>query len=690
MSQEQNQTQKNQEQDVNQLLKVRREKLAALQAAGKDPFQITKYDQTHHTSDAKELYTAHEAELLAGRKAPSVEGLDEQQAKEVLNEDYNERRAIMDASPINVSIAGRMMFKRVMGKASFCNIKDLKGTIQVYVAKDAIGEEVYADFKKSDIGDIFGVKGYVFRTKTGEISIHAVEMTLLSKSLQILPEKFHGLTDTDTRYRQRYVDLIMNDESKEVFIKRSKILKEIRNFLAGRDFMEVETPTLVSNAGGAAARPFETHYNALNEDVKLRISLELYLKRLIVGGLERVYEIGRVYRNEGVDTRHNPEFTLMELYQAYTDYEGMMELTESMFRYLAETVCGSTKISYNGVEIDLGKPFERLTMIDAIKKYAGVDFDAVATDEEAKAIAKEHHVEYEERHTKGDIVNLFFEEFCEENLVQPTFIMDHPLAISPLTKKKPSDPSKVERFELFINTWEMCNAYSELNDPIDQRERFAQQDANAAAGDDEAEHTDEDFLNALEIGMPPTGGIGYGIDRLVMLLTDSQAIRDVLLFPTMKSLGSDKQENKASKSITTENCDQIATVEEKIDFSNVEIEPLFEETVDFDTFSKSDFRAVKVKECVAVPKSKKLLQFTLDDGTGVDRTILSGIHSYYEPEELVGKTLIAITNLPPRAMMGIESCGMLLSAVNNLKDSEDEELHLIMVDNHIPAGAKLY
>ncbi|MFQ7490148.1 MAG: lysine--tRNA ligase, partial [Lachnospiraceae bacterium] len=554
MSQEQNQTQKNQEQDVNQLLKVRREKLAALQAAGKDPFQITKYDQTHHTSDAKELYTAHETELLAGRKQPSVEGLDEQQAKEVLNEDYNERRTIMDASPINVSIAGRMMFKRVMGKASFCNIKDLKGTIQVYVAKDAIGEEAYADFKKSDIGDIFGVKGYVFRTKTGEISIHAVEMTLLSKSLQILPEKFHGLTDTDTRYRQRYVDLIMNDESKEVFIKRSKILKEIRNFLAGRDFMEVETPTLVSNAGGAAARPFETHYNALNEDVKLRISLELYLKRLIVGGLERVYEIGRVYRNEGVDTRHNPEFTLMELYQAYTDYEGMMELTESMFRYLAETVCGSTKISYNGVEIDLGKPFERLTMIDAIKKYAGVDFDAVATDEEAKAIAKEHHVEYEERHTKGDIVNLFFEEFCEENLVQPTFIMDHPLAISPLTKKKPSDPSKVERFELFINTWEMCNAYSELNDPIDQRERFAQQDANAAAGDDEAEHTDEDFLNALEIGMPPTGGIGYGIDRLVMLLTDSQAIRDVLLFPTMKTLGGIKSENGvSSKEVSTPN-----------------------------------------------------------------------------------------------------------------------------------------
>ena len=692
MSQEQNQTQKNQEQDVNQLLKVRREKLAALQAAGKDPFQITKYDQTHHTSDAKELYTAHETELLAGRKEPSVEGLDEQQAKEVLNEDYNERRAIMDASPINVSIAGRMMFKRVMGKASFCNIKDLKGTIQVYVAKDAIGEEAYADFKKSDIGDIFGVKGYVFRTKTGEISIHAVEMTLLSKSLQILPEKFHGLTDTDTRYRQRYVDLIMNDESKEVFIKRSRILKEIRNFLAGRDFMEVETPTLVSNAGGAAARPFETHYNALNEDVKLRISLELYLKRLIVGGLERVYEIGRVYRNEGVDTRHNPEFTLMELYQAYTDYEGMMELTESMFRYLAETVCGSTKISYNGVEIDLGKPFERLTMIDAIKKYAGVDFDAVATDEEAKAIAKEHNVEYEERHTKGDIVNLFFEEFCEENLVQPTFIMDHPLAISPLTKKKPSDPSKVERFELFINTWEMCNAYSELNDPIDQRERFAQQDANAAAGDDEAEHTDEDFLNALEIGMPPTGGIGYGIDRLVMLLTDSQAIRDVLLFPTMKTLGgSDSKKDSASKSETSETASDnngFFTANDKIDFSNVKIEPLFEEQVDFETFSKSDFRAVKVKACQAVPKSKKLLQFTLDDGTGTDRTILSGIHAFYEPEELVGKTLIAITNLPPRAMMGIDSCGMLLSAIH--EEEGEEKLHLLMVDDHIPAGAKLY
>ena len=690
MSQEQNQTQKNQEQDVNQLLKVRREKLAALQAAGKDPFQITKYDQTHHTSDAKELYTAHETELLAGRKQPSVEGLDEQQAKEVLNEDYNERRTIMDASPINVSIAGRMMFKRVMGKASFCNIKDLKGTIQVYVAKDAIGEEAYADFKKSDIGDIFGVKGYVFRTKTGEISIHAVEMTLLSKSLQILPEKFHGLTDTDTRYRQRYVDLIMNDESKEVFIKRSKILKEIRNFLAGRDFMEVETPTLVSNAGGAAARPFETHYNALNEDVKLRISLELYLKRLIVGGLERVYEIGRVYRNEGVDTRHNPEFTLMELYQAYTDYEGMMELTESMFRYLAETVCGSTKISYNGVEIDLGKPFERLTMIDAIKKYAGVDFDAVATDEEAKAIAKEHHVEYEERHTKGDIVNLFFEEFCEENLVQPTFIMDHPLAISPLTKKKPSDPSKVERFELFINTWEMCNAYSELNDPIDQRERFAQQDANAAAGDDEAEHTDEDFLNALEIGMPPTGGIGYGIDRLVMLLTDSQAIRDVLLFPTMKTLDPKKAENKAEKAAVNGSAEDatVSAPSVQIDLSKVKIEPLFADDVDFETFSKSDFRVVKIEACEAVPKSKKLLKFTLNDGTDRKRTILSGIHEYYEPEELVGKTCVAITNLPPRKMMGIDSEGMLISAVYEYDGREG--LNLLMLDDSIPAGAKLY
>ena len=536
MSQEQNNNQKNQEQDLNQLLKVRREKLVALQEAGKDPFQITKYNQTHHTVDAKELYEAHEAKLLAGRTEPSVEGLDEQQTREVLNADYNERRAIMDASPIEVSIAGRMMFKRVMGKASFCNIQDLKGKIQVYVARDAIGEEAYADFKKSDIGDIYGIKGYVFRTKTGEISIHAVEMTMLTKSLQILPEKFHGLTDTDTRYRQRYVDLIMNEESKNVFIKRSQIIKEIRNFLAERDFIEVETPMLVSNAGGAAARPFDTHYNALDEDVKLRISLELYLKRLIVGGMERVYEIGRVFRNEGVDTRHNPEFTLMELYQAYTDYEGMMELTESMFKYLAEKVCGTSKIVYNGMEIDFGKPFERITMIDCIKKYAGIDFDTVATDEEAKALAKQHHVEFEERHTKGDIVNLFFEEFCEKNLIQPTFVMDHPLAISPLTKKKPSDPNKVERFELFINTWEMCNAYSELNDPIDQRERFAAQDAAFAAGDEEANHTDEDFLNALSVGMPPTGGIGYGIDRLVMLLTDSQAIRDVLLFPTMKSL----------------------------------------------------------------------------------------------------------------------------------------------------------
>ena len=689
--------QQKQEQDLNQLLKVRRDKLADLQANGKDPFQITKFNQTHHSMEVKDLYEAHEAELLKDRAEVDVTGLDEEQAKEAVKKDYEERRAIMDASPIHVSIAGRMMFKRVMGKASFCNIQDLQGNIQVYVARDAIGADSYADFKKSDIGDIFGLEGFAFRTRTGEISIHAESMTLLSKSLQILPEKFHGLTDTDMRYRQRYVDLIMNQDSKNVFIKRSKILKEIRNFLAGRDFMEVETPMLVANAGGAAARPFETHYNALNEDVKLRISLELYLKRLIVGGLERVYEIGRVFRNEGVDTRHNPEFTLMELYQAYTDYEGMMELTESMFRYLAETVCGSTKISYKGIEIDLGKPFARMTMNDAIKKYTGIDFDEVADDEAAKKLADEHHIEYEERHKKGDIINLFFEEFCEKELIQPTFIMDHPIEISPLTKKKPSDPTKVERFELFINTWEMCNAYSELNDPIDQRERFAAQDANAAAGDDEAEHTDEDFLNALEIGMPPTGGIGYGIDRLVMLLTDSAAIRDVLLFPTMKSQGAAKNEaNNAAQAGAAETAapagdnNGFFTDNAKIDFSNVKVEPLFEEAVDFDTFSKSDFRAVKVKECVAVPKSKKLLQFTLDDGTGTDRTILSGIHAYYEPEELVGKTLIAITNLPPRKMMGIESCGMLLSAVNNLKDSEDEELHLIMVDNHIPAGAKLY
>ena len=642
--------QNNNQQDLNQLLQVRYDKLHELQENGKDPFVITKYDVTSHSTDIIDNF-----ETMEGKQ---------------------------------VSIAGRMMFKRVMGKASFCNIQDLKGRIQVYVARDNIGEEIYKDFKKSDIGDIWGVKGYAFRTKTGEISIHAEEMTLLSKSLQILPEKFHGLTDTDMRYRQRYIDLIMNQESKEVFIKRSKILKEIRNFLADRDFMEVETPMLVSNAGGAAARPFETHYNALNEDVKLRISLELYLKRLIVGGLERVYEIGRVFRNEGVDTRHNPEFTLMELYQAYTDYEGMMELTESMFRYLAEKVCGSTKISYNGIEIDLGKPFTRMTMNDAIKKYTGIDFDTVADDAAAKKLAEEHHIAYEERHKKGDIINLFFEEFCEKELIQPTFIMDHPIEISPLTKKKPSDPTKVERFELFINTWEMCNAYSELNDPIDQRERFAAQDANAAAGDDEAEHTDEDFLNALEIGMPPTGGIGYGIDRLVMLLTDSAAIRDVLLFPTMKSLDGVNKKNDVNNTASEAPEKNVKTESEKIDFSKVKVEPLFEEFVDFDTFSKSDFRAVKVKECVAVPKSKKLLQFTLDDGTGTDRTILSGIHSFYEPEELVGKTLIAITNLPPRAMMGIDSCGMLLSAIH--EEEGEEKLHLLMVDNHIPAGAKLY
>ena len=635
-----------QEQDINQLIKVRRDKLKELQENGKDPFQITKYDVTNHSTDIKDDFDAFEGK--------------------------------------EVSIAGRMMFKRVMGKASFCNVQDLKGSIQAYVARDEIGEDSYKDFKKYDIGDILGIKGKVFKTKTGEISIHASEVTLLSKSLQILPEKFHGLTDTDTRYRQRYVDLIMNQESKQTFIKRSQIIKEIRNFLAGRDFMEVETPMLVSNAGGAAARPFETHYNALNEDVKLRISLELYLKRLIVGGLERVYEIGRVFRNEGVDTRHNPEFTLMELYQAYTDYEGMMELTESMFRYLAEKVCGTTKITYNGIEIDLGKPFERLTMNDAIKKYAGIDFDTVADDEAAKALAREHHIEFEERHTKGDIINLFFEEFCEKELIQPTFIMDHPVAISPLTKKKPSDPTKVERFELFINTWEMCNAYSELNDPIDQRERFAAQDAAFEAGDEEANHTDEDFLNALEIGMPPTGGIGYGIDRLVMLLTDSPAIRDVLLFPTMKSQGSAK--NEANNVAQTAAAAPAETA--KVDFSNVKIEPIFEEMVDFDTFSKSDFRAVKVKACEAVKKSKKLLQFTLDDGTGVDRTILSGIHTYYEPEELVGKTLIAIVNLPPRAMMGIDSCGMLLSAIH--EEEGEEKLHLLMVDDHIPAGAKLY
>ena len=674
-------------QDLNQLLKIRRDKLAELQANGKDPFQITKFNQTHHSLEVKNLYEAHEAELLKDRTEPDVTGLDEEQAKEVQKNDYEERRSIMDASPLHVAIAGRMMFKRVMGKASFCNIQDLQGNIQVYVARDAIGADSYADFKKSDIGDIFGLEGFAFRTRTGEISIHAEKMTLLSKSLQILPEKFHGLTDTDMRYRQRYVDLIMNQESKNVFNKRSQVIKEIRNFLAGRDFMEVETPMLVSNAGGAAARPFETHYNALNEDVKLRISLELYLKRLIVGGLERVYEIGRVFRNEGVDTRHNPEFTLMELYQAYTDYEGMMELTESMFRYLAEKVCGSAKISYNGIEIDLSKPFERLTMNDAIKKYAGIDFDQVPDDEAAKKLAAEHHIEYEERHKKGDIINLFFEEYCEKELIQPTFIMDHPIEISPLTKKKPTDPSKVERFELFINTWEMCNAYSELNDPIDQRERFKAQDALADAGDEEANHTDEDFLNALEIGMPPTGGIGYGIDRLVMLLTDSQAIRDVLLFPTMKSQGASKNEaNNAAQAAPAVKAEEKPA--EKIDFSNVKIEPLFEENVDFDTFSKSDFRAVKIEACEAVPKSKKLLKFTLNDGTDRKRTILSGIHEYYEPEELVGKTAIAIVNLPPRKMMGIDSEGMLISAVH--EEDGREGLHLLMVDEHIPAGAKLY
>ena len=678
------------QQDVNQLLKVRREKLANLQEAGKDPFQITKYDVTHHTSDVKEVYTAHEDELLAGRPEVNTDGMDEAEAKEATKKEYEERRSIMDASPIQVSIAGRMMFKRVMGKASFANIQDLKGSIQIYVARDSIGEDLYATFKKSDIGDIWGVKGYAFRTKTGEISIHAEEMTLLSKSLQILPEKFHGLTDTDMRYRQRYIDLIMNQESKEVFVKRSKILKEIRNFLADRDFMEVETPMLVANAGGAAARPFETHYNALNEDVKLRISLELYLKRLIVGGLERVYEIGRVFRNEGVDTRHNPEFTLMELYQAYTDYEGMMELTESMFRYLAEKVCGSTKISYNGVEIDLGKPFARLTMNDAIKKYTGIDFDQVPDDAAAKKLADEHHIAYEERHKKGDIINLFFEEYCEKELIQPTFIMDHPIEISPLTKKKPSDPTKVERFELFCNTWEMCNAYSELNDPIDQRERFAAQDANAAAGDDEAEHTDEDFLNALEIGMPPTGGIGYGIDRLVMLLTDSQAIRDVLLFPTMKSLDSDKKANKTSEAApaASEPTTSVSAESVQLDLSKVKIEPLFEEFVDFDTFAKSDFRVVKIEACEAVPKSKKLLKFTLNDGTDKKRTILSGIHEYYEPEQLVGKTCVAITNLPTRMMMGIPSEGMLISAVYEYDGHEG--LNLLMLDDVIPAGAKLY
>ena len=670
------------EEDMSELLKIRRQKLADLQAAGKDPFVITKYDQTHHTDEVKALYEAAEAAKLAGRKAPETDGLEEAEARAVKKADYEERRAIMDAEPIEVSIAGRLMFKRVMGKASFCNIQDLKGSVQVYVSKDGIGEEPYADFKKSDIGDIYGVKGYVFRTMTGEISVHASEITLLSKNLQMLPEKFHGMTNTDLRYRQRYTDLIMNPEVKDTFVKRSKMISSIRTFLAGRGFMEVETPMLVANAGGAAARPFYTHYNSLDEDVKLRISLELYLKRLIVGGLERVFEIGRVFRNEGVDTRHNPEFTLMELYQAYTDYYGMMELTESMFRYLAQEVCGSTVIKYGENVIDLGKPFARLTMTEAVKQYTGIDFNQVSGDEEAKALAKERHVEFEARHKKGDILNLFFEEFVEEHLVQPTFIMDHPVEISPLTKRKPDKPDYVERFELYINTWEMCNPYSELNDPIDQRERFKAQEAALAAGDEEANTTDEDFMNALEIGMPPTGGIGYGLDRLAMLLTDSPAIRDVLLFPTLKSLDSNKSESKSAAAEAT------PVVEEKIDFSKVTIEPLFADTVDFETFSKSDFRAVKVLACEAVPKSKKLLQFTLDDGSGTTRTILSGIHAFYEPEELVGKTCVAITNLPPRAMMGIESCGMLLSAVHT--EEGEEKLHLLMLDNHIPAGAKLY
>ena len=634
--------QQTQEQDLNHLLKVRREKLAELQAEGKDPFQITKYQVTHHSQEIKDNF-----ESLQDRE---------------------------------VSAAGRMMSKRVMGKASFCHVQDLQGMIQCYVARDNLGEEAYKEFKKLDIGDIVGVKGTVFKTKTGEISIHVTELTLLSKSLQILPEKFHGLTNTDLRYRQRYVDLIMNSEVKDTFIKRSKIIASIRSYLNSQGFLEVETPMLVANAGGAAARPFETHFNALDEDFKLRISLELYLKRLIVGGLERVYEIGRVFRNEGLDTRHNPEFTLMELYQAYTDYNGMMDLTENLYRHVAQEVLGTTKIVYNGVEMDLGQPFRRITMVDAVKEYAGVDWNQVETLEQARELAKEHHVEYEERHKKGDILNLFFETFAEEHMIQPTFVMDHPIEISPLTKKKPEDPNYVERFEFFMNGWELANAYSELNDPIDQRERFAQQDANAAAGDEEAEHTDEDFLNALEIGMPPTGGIGFGIDRMCMLLTDSAAIRDVLLFPTMKSQGAAKNE--------ANNAAQAGAGAEKIDLSKVKIEPLFEEFVDFDTFSKSDFRAVKVKACEAVPKSKKLLKFVLDDGTGTDRVILSGIHEYYEPEELVGKTCIAITNLPPRKMMGIDSCGMLISAV--CEYDGQEMLDLLMVDDRIPAGAKLY
>ena len=683
--------QQTQEQDINHLLKVRREKLAELQQNGRDPFQITKFDQTHHSLEVKGLYEAHESELLKDRQEPNVEGMDEEQAKEALKKDYEERRNIMDASPIHVAIAGRMMFKRVMGKASFCNIQDLQGNIQVYVARDAIGTESYADFKKSDIGDIFGVEGFAFRTRTGEISIHAEKVTLLSKSLQILPEKFHGLTDVDTRYRQRYVDLIMNTESKDTFIKRSKILSAIRKYLSGEGFMEVETPMLVQNAGGAAARPFETHFNALNEDLKLRISLELYLKRLIVGGLEKVYEIGRVFRNEGLDTRHNPEFTLMELYQAFTDYHGMMDLTENLYRFVAQEVLGTTQIVYKGIPMDLGKPFERITMVDAVKKYAGVDWNEVETLEQARELAKEHNIEFEERHKKGDILNLFFEEFVEEHLLQPTFVMDHPVEISPLTKKKPENPEYVERFEFFMNGWEMANAYSELNDPIDQRERFKAQEELLAQGDDEANTTDEDFMNALEIGMPPTGGIGFGIDRMCMLLTGAEAIRDVLLFPTMKSMGAAKNEaNNAAQSAPAEKTVEkaIAEVKETYDFSNVEVEPLFKDMVDFETFSKSDFRAVKVKECEAVPKSKKLLKFVLNDGSGEDRVILSGIHDYYEPEELVGKTLLAITNLPPRKMMGIDSCGMIISATHLVEGREG--LNVLILDDKIPAGAKLY
>lgn len=644
------QQKKVQEQDVNQLRKVRREKLADLQANGKNPFEITKYNVTCHAMDIKENY-----EEMEGK---------------------------------HVALAGRIMQKRVMGKASFCNILDQSGNIQSYVARDSIGEDSYKDFKKMDIGDIIGLEGEVFKTKTGEISIHASAVTLLSKSLQILPEKFHGLTNTDMRYRQRYVDLIMNTEARDTFIKRSKILSSIRRYLDGQGFLEVETPMLVSNAGGAAARPFETHFNALGEDFKLRISLELYLKRLIVGGLERVYEIGRVFRNEGLDTRHNPEFTLMELYQAYTDYNGMMDLTENLYRHVAQEVLGTTTITYNGVEMDLGKPFERITMVDAVKKYVGVDWNEITTLEEARKAADEHHVEYEERHKKGDILNLFFEEFVEEHLIQPTFVMDHPIEISPLTKKKPENPEYVERFEFFMNGWEMANAYSELNDPIDQRERFKDQEEQLAQGNEEANTTDEDFLNALEIGMPPTGGIGFGIDRMCMLLTDSAAIRDVLLFPTMKSLDGVNKKNDVNNQASETAEKNVEAAPEKIDFSKVKIEPLFEEAVDFDTFSKSDFRAVKVKECVAVPKSKKLLQFTLDDGTGEDRTILSGIHEYYEPEELVGKTCIAIVNLPPRKMMGIDSCGMLISAVH--EEDGREGLNLLMVDDRIPAGAKLY